>query len=84
MGFRFKIGDKVRVKADCYAVALNPQLANAEGIVTQLGGIFPSNSGAVVTGEVFPMGDKSYGEHGHYFPDDWLELIENKKEETCQ
>lgn len=66
---RFKVGDKVRV----IFVPL-PGLIGKEAIVTQIGGT-TKNSGVVITNESFPRGDKSYGEHGLWFPDDWLELV---------
>lgn len=70
MSFKFKVGDKVRVSNEAI------MFAGEEGEVTGLGGTATPEQGAVVTNEEFESGDDSYGEHGIWFPDDWLELVQ--------
>ncbi len=65
--FKFEVGDKVRVT--------HTNLIGKEGVVTRLGGAATPDKGAVVTGDDFPTGNEKYGEHGYWFPDDWLELV---------
>ena len=79
MSFKFKIGDKVRVTDanPLFTAITGVQFVGKEGEVTQLGGIATPDRGAVVTNEEFISGDDSYGEHGHWFPDRWLELVES-------
>lgn len=75
--FKFKVGDKVKVKGShplVEAITSIP-IEGKEGVITQLGGVGNTEEGAVVTNEDFPSGDESYGEHGRWFPDNWLELI---------
>ena len=78
MSFRFKVGDRVRINPSnsMFAVLTGDKFVGKEGEVTQLGGTATPDEGAVVTNEEFPCGDESYGEHGHWFPDKWLELVD--------
>ena len=75
MSFKCKVGDRVRVTGSPPIIAMlagfNPE--GKEGEVTQLGGVATPKEGAVVTNEEFLSGHDSYGEHGHWFPDAWLE-----------
>lgn len=66
---KFKVGDKVRVTEDA------KMFIGKEGVVTKIGGWGTLVKGAVVTNETFPCGNDAYGEHGVWFPDDWLELV---------
>ena len=65
---KFKVGDKVRITDGIMYVG-------SEGEVTKLGGVAAPEKGAVVTNETFLSGDDSYGEHGVWFHDHWLEKI---------
>ena len=71
MSFKFKVGDKVRI-----LVCPMPSMVGQEGTVTKLGGTTSPDKGAIVTNEEFFCGDPSYGEHGVWFHDHWLELVE--------
>lgn len=71
MPFKFKVGDKVRVTE---AASISGYVGE-EGIVTRLGGAVTPEEGAVVTNEKFSTGHPDYGEHGHWFYDEWLELV---------
>ena len=68
---KFEVGDKVKV-VRCPA----PGIAGKEGTVTKLGGTATPDEGVVVTNDTFFSGDPTYGEHGVWFPDDWLETID--------
>ena len=79
MSFKFKVGDKVRVNGSnpLFALFTGDEFIGKEGVVTKLGGKATPDKGVVVTNEEFPSGDASYGEHGHWFPDTWLELVKD-------
>ena len=66
---KFEVGDKVKVTDGIYGVG-------KEGTVTRLGGVADPDIGAVVTNDTFFSGHSTYGEHGVWFPDRWLEKIE--------
>lgn len=78
MSSKFKVGDRVRVTDSnpLFAKLTGDDFIGKEGEVTKLGGTGDPDEGAVVTNEEFPCGDDSYGEHGMWFPDCWLELVQ--------
>lgn len=74
MGFKFKVGDRVKVIGSGFSGLSG--LVGEEGVVTGLGGKSLPNKGTVVTNEKFLSGGEEYSEHGRWFPDDWLELVD--------
>lgn len=75
MKSEFKLGDKVRV-TDCPMSSF----VGKEGVVTKIGGqigLPDTTSSAVVTNKDFPESTVTeFGKHGWWFPDEWLELVE--------
>ena len=76
--FKFKVGDKVRIKKNYH---INPKHVGTEGVVTRLGGVATTDQGTVVTADTLPTGATSYGEHGYWFDDKFLELVEEEATE---
>lgn len=77
MCFKFKVGDKVRVLDELPVNITLPEVVGKCGVVTRLGGCYDSSEGAVVYNPEFPSGSpEDYGEHGVWFPDKGLELLE--------